>query len=77
MERPIITTDLDFSRRLCGSAAQYYSPVDANECAKAIYSLANDKDLQEPLVREGRKQLDTFDNYDGRVKKLLQILEQL
>ena len=36
MRRPIITTDLDFAREVCGDAALYYSPLDAEHAARTI-----------------------------------------
>lgn len=74
MEKPIVTTDLEFARGLCGDAACYYSAVDPNEAAEAIYKVATDKDYAKQLVENGRKQLQTFDNYEQRAEKLIKIL---
>ena len=77
MEKPIITTDLEFARGLCGDAACYYSAVDPNEAAETIYKVATDKDYAKQLVENGRKQLQTFDNYEQRAEKLIKILEAI
>jgi glycosyltransferase involved in cell wall biosynthesis len=77
MEKPIITTDMEFARGLCKDAACYYSPVDAAEAAEAIYKVATDKEYAARLVKNGKKQLQAFDNYEQRAEKLIKILEEI
>jgi glycosyltransferase involved in cell wall biosynthesis len=76
MKRPIITTDLEFARGICGNAAVYYSPVSAKSAADAIYNLSIDKELQETLKKNGVEQLKLFDTNEERVSKLLSLCEQ-
>ena len=77
MEVPIVTTDLEFARGLCGDAACYYSAMDAKSCAEAIYKMATDKEYVNNLVVNGKKQLKNFDNYEQRAEKLVMILEDM
>lgn len=77
MGKPIITTDLEFARGLCGDAACYYSAVDPNAAAEAIYKVATDREYARRLVEYGKKQLKTFDNYNQRAEKLISILETI
>lgn len=77
MEVPIVTTDLEFARGLCGDAALYYSPFSYQDAAEKIYLLVNDKKLSEHLVVEGKKQLGKFDNYDQRMKKLMDYMNDI
>ena len=74
MERPILTTNLQFAKGLCGEAAIYYEPTDYKEAAELIYKLATDEKLKQKLVENGLIQLDKFDNYDDRLDKIIQIL---
>lgn len=74
---PIVTTDLEFSRGLCGNAALYYPPLDANKAATIIYELCKGKDKYNELICNGYKQLKTYDNYEQRVSKLIAILENM
>lgn len=74
---PIITTDLDFAKGLCGNAARYYSAIDARDCAQAIYDVATNNTLRNHLIESGKKQLNKYDNYNIRAKKLIEILEKL
>lgn len=77
MEKPIVTTDLAYARQLCGEAACYYSALDAEAAADAIYKVATDKDFAAQLVLNGKKQLLHFDTYEKRAEKLIKIVDNL
>lgn len=77
MEKPIVTTDLEFARGLCGDAACYYSAIDPKAAAEAIYKVATDKSYSATLVANGKEQLNKFDNYMQRANKLINILEKI
>lgn len=77
MEVPIVTTDLEFARGLCGDAACYYSAVDPAAAAEAIYRVATDKEYAHQLTKAGKRQLLTYDNYEQRADKLIRILEEM
>ena len=77
MDVPIVTTDLEFARGLCGEAACYYSAVDAGAAAEAIYKVAKDAVYRNRLVENGKKQLLTYDNYEQRAEKLIDIMEKM
>ena len=74
---PIVTTDLEFARGLCEEAACYYSAIDAEAAADAIYKVATDKVYSSKLVANGKEQLKKFDNYEQRADKLIGILEEM
>ncbi len=77
MEVPIVTTDLEFARGLCGEAACYYSALDAEAAAEAIYKVATDEAYRLRLTAYGKEQLKKFDNYEQRAEKLVGILESM
>lgn len=77
MGKPIVTTDLDFAHSLCGSAACYYSSIDAHSASEAIIRVATNHLFASQLVENGKLQLNTFDNYKQRVEKLVEILEEI
>ena len=77
MNKPIVTTDLEFARGLCGDAACYFSAVDAKAAAEAIFKVATDNEYVHQLVENGKKQLQAYDNYKQRADKLIKILERL
>ena len=77
MRIPIITTDIEFARGLCGNAALYYAPLSCEDAAETIYKLANDKHLQKSLVDNGVEQLHSYDTYEERVEKMISYCEKL
>lgn len=77
MNVPIVTTDLEFARGLCGKAACFYSAIDARAAAEAIYKVATDEGYSSQLTVYGKEQLKMYDNYEQRVEKLIKILEQM
>lgn len=74
---PIVTTDLEFARGLCGEAAFYYSALDAKAAAVAIIKVATDEECARRLVTTGKEQLKKFDNYKQRAERLIKILEEI
>lgn len=76
MEKPVLTTDLDFAHSLCGDAALYYSPLSAEDAAEKLYLLATNKNEQDKLIANGKKQLKAFDTYTARSEKIIRIIEQ-
>lgn len=76
MDVPILTTDLGFAHSLCGDAAYYYSPVDADALAAAIVDMSKDENLRRRLVGNGKQRLDKFDNYASRAYKLINQFEK-
>lgn len=77
MNVPVVTTELEFARGLCGDAACYYSAVDAKSAADAIYTVATDKAYRSELIANGQERLKEFDNYEQRAEKLIAILEEV
>lgn len=77
MKKPIVTTDLEFARGLCGDAACYFSAVDPKAAAEALYLVATDKLYSQRLIENGKKQLLTYDNFAQRAEKLINILENI
>ncbi|MER9670161.1 glycosyltransferase [Mesorhizobium sp. M0203] len=56
--RPLVTSDRDFARELCGDAALFVDPLDAEDMAVELLRLASDTDLMTALVEAGARQLD-------------------
>lgn len=77
MGKPIVTTDLDFARGLCGDAALYYAPLSADSAARQIYELASNHLLSEDLIRKGFLQLKRFDNSRERATKLIEYCQDI
>lgn len=78
MKLPILTSDLDFLKSICSDAALYFDPLNAENIADQIYSLASDKEKQNSLIEKGKHRLAIFgtpkDRYDSFVKLFLKII---
>lgn len=77
MEKPILTTDLGFARSICGNAALYFTPCDAQSAANRIENLVSQASLRQALVKQGLSRLKAFDSARNRARKVLMICEQL
>ncbi|MCL2312157.1 MAG: glycosyltransferase [Firmicutes bacterium] len=76
MQKPILTSDLGFARGLCGDAALYFNSLSEKDISNKIIELSENKELQNILISEGKKQLLKFDNYKERTEKYLEIIEK-
>lgn len=54
---PILTSDLDFARGVCGDAAAYFDPWSVGEIAKVIRRVRDDLDYRHALGNAARNQL--------------------
>jgi len=51
---PIVTSDRDFARSVCGDAAIYIDPLDGENIIAALEALRNSGKLRAQLVASGR-----------------------
>ncbi len=77
MGKPIVTTDLEFAKGLCGDAAVYYSPTDAKSAANQILQLMNSEEARTQLINSGFLELKKFDDYNQRINKILAVCEDI
>jgi glycosyltransferase involved in cell wall biosynthesis len=59
-ERPLVASDTDFARELCGEAALYAEPSDAEALARRLLDVARRPELRERLVAAGRRRLRRY-----------------
>jgi glycosyltransferase involved in cell wall biosynthesis len=57
--RPLVTSDLDFARELCGDAAEFVPSREAQATAEILRSLLGDQRRTEALIEAGDRQLVT------------------
>lgn len=74
MNTPILTSDLPFARSICGEAAEYFDPMDPEDIADKIYSLASNPERQKELRTKGKEQLRKFDTAESRARKYIEII---
>ncbi|MDV3902028.1 hypothetical protein CMT89_12625 [Elizabethkingia anophelis] len=77
MKKPIIASDLEFSRDICGESAYFCEPVNAESYAEAIFRLANDENLRNRLVNKGTENLKRFGSSMERTVSYLNIIKTL
>ncbi len=58
--RPILTSDLDFARDVCGPAARYFDPRDPASIRDAIVQLRDSPTLRDTLVKAGEERIRLF-----------------
>ena len=74
MQRPLVTSDMDFARELCGEAALFCSPHDPPAFADAIHTLMHDYATGEELVTQGRKRLNFYPTADEKFRMQLELM---
>jgi glycosyltransferase involved in cell wall biosynthesis len=74
---PILTSDLSFSRAVCGRSALYFSPNDPNDALNKIQLLSSSPDLRKKLITFAKKRVLSFDSSVDRAEKYLSICESI
>jgi len=59
---PVVTSDLDFARVVCGDAALYFDPRSVKSAKNSIVRLRNSTSLQKELSTLGRNRLGEFES---------------
>ena len=77
MKKPIVASDLGFSRDICADSAYFCDPVNAESYAKAIFTLKNNENLRNNLIEKGTENLKRFGSSMDRTKKYLEIINKL
>lgn len=72
---PLLTTDADFSRELCGEGALYFLDGSREHCATQLTQLLTNEALREALVAQGREVLAR--RYPSPEQKWLQQLASM
>lgn len=76
MDKPLIISNLDWARALCGNAAEYFEYDDTDSAAAALVTLADDRGRRRALVDAGRAQLATYPTARERFFAYLDIIER-
>ena len=77
MKKPIIASDLGFSRDICGQAALFSAATDPKSYANAIVRLQNDEELKNTLIANGVLNLKRFGNSKDRTHGYLNIIKKI
>ncbi|SKB87548.1 Glycosyltransferase involved in cell wall bisynthesis [Soonwooa buanensis] len=76
MGKPIVASDMPFSRDICKDNALYCAPLKGEEYAKAIYNLKKDKTLEKILVKKGLENVKNFGTSMDRTLSYLDIFKK-
>jgi glycosyltransferase involved in cell wall biosynthesis len=77
MGLPIVTSNLDFARDICGSSAIYFAPRNALAAADAIGDLLRDPQRWQQLIDSGRQQLSSFPTPEQKYTAYRKLIELL
>jgi glycosyltransferase involved in cell wall biosynthesis len=73
MKVPILTSDLDFARSICGEAARYFDPLNEENIADTIYNLAHKVTDQKQLIDFGSERLNIFGSPEDRYNRFVSL----
>lgn len=73
---PVVTTDLDFARDICGPAAEYFDALSPVAAAKAILRVATDERRYRTLVDAGRQRVQNLPTPEEKYRLLLDWIQQ-
>jgi glycosyltransferase involved in cell wall biosynthesis len=76
MKTPILTSDMGFAHTVCQDAALFFNPLNPNEIADKIISLADSPELQKELVKHGTERLQDFGTSEDRARQILEICRE-
>lgn len=77
VKKPVITTDIGFSRSICDEAALFFKPNDEIDALKKIRELLQSENLRNSLIMKGIERLKLFPTPQERAKRYLEICENL
>jgi glycosyltransferase involved in cell wall biosynthesis len=75
MQKPIITSDLDFAHDICGDAALYFDPFSPTSIVETISYLVTHHVERADLVKKGLERVRSFDSAPQRAEKLLKVMK--
>jgi len=74
---PIVASDIPICHEICGDAAVYFDPFDAEQLAERILQLKNNDEMRRTLMRLGRDRVKERFDWQSHVDRLICALYQL
>lgn len=74
-EKTIFTSDLDFARDVCGNAAFYFDPLDADSILETITKAYENTDNRMLKIKEGKANISKLLTWNQVFEKYQEILE--
>ena len=72
---PVVTSDLQFARDICGDSVKYTSTLDPDKCADMLYSLIRDEVLYKDMSKKGNTRVLDFPNSMQRYNAIVDLLK--
>lgn len=72
---PVVAADTPVNREICGEAAVYFCPLDADDLARAVRRVYEDASLRDRLRREGRRRTYERFRWDEHVRRILEVVQ--
>ncbi|MFD2965382.1 MULTISPECIES: glycosyltransferase [Olivibacter] len=76
MRKPIVTSNLDFAKAICGDAAMYFDPFSPKSIADILIRLKSDESVYKELVEKGLEILKTIPSAAERASQYISICER-
>ena len=76
MDRPLLISDMPWSRALCGEGAAYFAFGDAGSAAATLRDVETSAALRMELVRRGRAMLGSYPTAEQRFRAYVHIIER-
>jgi glycosyltransferase involved in cell wall biosynthesis len=77
MEKPIVTSNLDFAKTVCGDAALYFDPLNEIEISRKLEMIISDSKLRETLVEKGIAQKVNFKTAKQRAESYIELCKMI
>ena len=76
MRVPILTTNLEFAKNICGKAALYFEPLSGKDASEKIIKILTNKELREKLIIAGTNQISKFPTQNEKFTELLSFIKK-
>lgn len=76
MGLPVVASDLNVHREICGEAGRYFPPFSPEALSETVTTVAKSSALRESLTTSGRKRAADF-SWQRHVRNVLQVAEEL
>ena len=75
--RPVVASDLDFAREVCGEAASYFDPISSEAAASALYRAATELNIRKDLIKRGLDRWAGFPSAQDKNARLVQLVNTM
>ncbi len=74
---PIFTSDMWFARAVCGNAARYFDPFDADDILRSLEQVLSDVAAKNALVEAGTRQLASYPSWPQNFATFQSLIAEL